>query len=121
MKYPQIIRDTVDFTSDSEVCNIGFVEGTLNDERPYRVEVWSSYGVTSATIFISIVDFENKTEDDIKRYLISNKIIEINKDNIYITEMEDLNDNEFLSINVPLENKFEELNKLLVKIDDYII
>ena len=119
MKYPSIVRDTIDFISDTEVCNIGYTEGELKDKRPYRLEVWSSYGITNATIFISINDLEEKSEDDIKRLLISNGIIEVIKDDIYITEVEDINDNTFLSINVPLDGKDVVINKLLVKIKDF--
>lgn len=119
MNYPKIIRDTLDFTSDTEVCNIGYCEGTLSDGRPYRIEVWSSYGITSATIFISILGFEEATEKSIKKYLIDNEIIDIIKDDIYITEVEDIEDNSFLSINVPLEGKDVTLNKLLVRIKDF--
>ena len=109
MDYPNIIRDTLDFTSDTEVCNIGYNEGTLEDGRPYRVEVWSSYGITNATIFISILDLENASEKAIKKMLIDNKIIELEKDEI------------FLSINVPLEGKDTIINKLLIKIKDFDI
>lgn len=119
MDYPQIIRDTIDFTSDTEVCNIGFVEGELKDSRPYRVEVWDSYGITSATIFISILGLENRSEDEIKRLLVDEKIIEVIRDDIYITEVEDSADNVFLSINVPLEGRDIEINKLLVKVKDF--
>lgn len=119
MKYPSIIRDTIDFISDTEVCNIGYTEGKLNDDRPYRLEVWSSYGITNATIFISLIDLENKSEDEIKKLLIENKIIEVIKDDIYITEVEDSLDNSFLSINVPLEGKDVIINKILVKIKDF--
>ncbi|MCH5167660.1 MAG: hypothetical protein J1F35_07225 [Erysipelotrichales bacterium] len=119
MKYPTIVRDTIDFISDTEVCNIGYAEGKLRDSRPYRLEVWSSYGITNATIFISLIDLEEKSEDDIKRILIDNNIIEVIKDDIYITEVEDTKDNSFLSINVPLEGSDVTINKLLVKIKDF--
>lgn len=119
MDYPQIVRDTLDFTSDTEVCNIGYNEGTLEDGRPYRLEVWSSYGITNATFFISILDLENASEKAIKKMLIDNKLIDIIKDDIYITEVEDIEDNSFLSINVPLEGKDVVINKLLVKIKDF--
>lgn len=119
MDYPKIIRDTIDFTSDTEVCNIGFKEGEFKNSRPYRIEVWNSYGITSATIFISIIDLEDRTEDEIKRLLIDENIIEVIKDDIYITEVEDIEENIFLSINVPLEGKDVTINKLLVKLDDY--
>lgn len=121
MEYPSIVRDTIDFTSDTEVCNIGYNEGKLSDNRPYRLEVWSSHEVMNATIFISLIDLENLSEDDIKRLLIKNNIIEVIKDDIYITEVEDSNDNVFLSINVPLEEHDEIINKLLIKIKDFDI
>lgn len=119
MKYPSIIRDTIDFISDTEVCNIGYNEGVLNDGRPYRLELWSSYGITNVTIFLSIIDLEELSEDDIKRMLIKNKIIEVIKDDIYITELEDSTDNTFLSINVPLEDHEGIINKLLVHTKDF--
>lgn len=119
MKYPSIVRDTIDFTSDTEVCNIGYAEGNLSDERPYRLEVWSSYGITNTTIFISIVDLEEKTEDEIKELLVKEGLIDIIKDDIYITEVEDSEDNTFLSINMPTEDADGVLNKYLVTLKDF--
>ncbi len=119
-KYPKINRENIDFTSDTEVCNIGYQEGTLKDGRSYRMEVWESYGVLNATVFISIIDFENKTESDIKKYLVENDLIEIIEDKIYITELEDSNDNSFLSINVPIKDHEKELNRYLVSLKDYL-
>lgn len=119
MEYPKIVRDTIDFTSDTEVCNIGYKEIVLEDNRPIRIEKWSSYGVDTATIFMSKIDLEDKSENDIKKYLIDNKVIEVIKDNIYVTELEDSEDNIFLSINVPLFNQDGELNKILITLDDY--
>lgn len=119
MDYPSIVRDTIDFTSDTEVCNIGYNEGVLEDSRPYRVEVWSSYGITNATIFISNLDLENASLKAIKKMLIDNKIIDIDKDEILVTIVEDTEENTFYSINVPLEGHTERINKLLVKVKDY--
>lgn len=119
MKYPKIVRDTLDFTSDTEVCNIGYNEGKFSDGRPYRVEVWSSYNITYATIFFSLIDLENLSEMDIKKMLVHNHLIEIIEDKIYITEVEDINDNSFLSVNVPLNGKDVVINKLLIKLKDY--
>ena len=119
MDYPKIVRDNVDFTSDTEVCNIGYKEGVFEDGRPYRIEEWSSYGVDTVTIFISKIDLENLAEKGVKKYLLDNHLIEIINDKIYITELEDTNDNEFISINVPLIDHDEVMNKLLVTLDDY--
>lgn len=119
MDYPSIVRDTIDFASDTEVCNIGYNEGELSDSRPYRVEVWSSNGITSATIFISNIGLESVSEKGLKKMLIDDKIIDLIQDKICITEVEDTEENTFYSINVPLEGTYETINKLLVKIKDY--
>lgn len=121
MDYPSIVRDTIDFRSDTEVCNIGYNEGVLSDDRPYRVEVWSSYGVMSATIFISVIGLEGMPEKGIKKMLIDNKIIDILNDDILITQVEDSEENLFFSINVPLEGNGVSINKLLIKIKDFDI
>lgn len=120
-EYPSIIRDTIDFTSDTEVCNVGFYEGKFTDGRPVRVEVWSSHNVLNATVFFSIIDLEEKTEKDIKNLLIENKIIELKEDNAYITEYEDSNENIFISINIALEDYGTLINKCLVPLKDYVI
>ena len=41
MDYPKIDRNNIDFSSSSDVCNIGYYESELKDSRPYRLEVWS--------------------------------------------------------------------------------
>lgn len=115
MKYPSIVRDIIDFTNDTEICNIGYNEGEI-EERPYRVEEWSSYGITSATFFISSEDL---TEEQAKKLIINNNLIEIIEDKIYITEVKDVEDNNFYSINVPLIGNDVEINKLLVNIKPF--
>lgn len=115
MKYPKIERDIIDFANDTEVCNIGYNEGEI-DKRPYRLEVWDSYNVTSATVFISTIDLP---EEKIKRLLIDNNIIDIIEDQIYITTVIDSNDNEFYSINVPLKGIDHEINKCLVELKSF--
>lgn len=119
MEYPKINREQVSFESDTEVCNIGYYEGVLDDERPIRVEVWSSYGILNATVFISSIDLEKLTEKEIKQYLEKNNIIKVIEDKIFITEIEDINDNKFFSINVPIESDYNKINECLVKLKDY--
>lgn len=118
MKYPSINREQVSFESDTEVCNIGYSELEI-DDRPVRIEVWSSYGILNATIFISTIDLEKYNEKELKQLLVKNKIIEIIKDKIFITEIEDIEENRFYSINVPLESENTIINKCLVKLNDY--
>ena len=119
MEYPQIVRDVVDFTSDTEVCNIGYAEGKLSDGRPYRVEVWSAFEVETATIFISTQDIEDKDVKYLKKLIQDNKIVDIFDDRIDVTRTVDYEDNEFYSINIPLIDHDEEINTLLVNLKDY--
>ena len=112
MKYPSIVRDIIDFMNDTEVCNIGYYDGVIDNERPYRVEVWASQGVTSATIFMSLEDLK---VENVKKILINEHILEIIEDKIFITEIEDVENNKFYSINVPLEGNNHTINKLLIE------
>ena len=94
MDYPIIKRDIVDFTSDTEVCNIGYNEGTLKDGRPYRIEVWSAFGIETATIFISTQDIEDKDVKYLKKLIQDNKIIDIYDDRLDVTRTVDYEENE---------------------------
>ena len=119
MDYPIIKRDIVDFTSDTEVCNIGYNEGTLKDGRPYRIEVWSAFEIETATIFISTQDIEDKDVKYLKKLIKDNKIIDIYDDRLDVTRTVDYEENEFFSINIPLVDHDEEINTLLVNLKDY--
>ena len=121
MSYPMINRDGVDFTSDSEVCNLGYAEGELSDGRPYRIESFYTYGVESLTIFISIEGLEEKSMNDIKKMIVKEGLVDIMKDDVLIDKVIDEDDNEFLSINVPINDHGEELNKCLIKLKDFDI
>ena len=114
MEYPKIDREGIDFTSDTEVCNIGFNEGTYND-RPYRLEVWSSYDIDVATVFISS---NNLNENDIRKYLIDSNLVNIIEDNIQITKIES-DDNEFYSINIPLKDRNKIYNEIKVDLKSF--
>ena len=120
-RYPKIVRETIDFTSDTEICNIGYYEGIFTDGRPVRVEVWSSHNVTNATVFFSIIGLEEKSEQEVKNLLIKNEIIELREDNAYVTEYEDSNENIFIAINIALEEHGNIINKCLVPLKDYVI
>ena len=114
MELPIINRELVDFTSDTEVVNIGYNEG-IYENRPYRVEVWASYDIEVATVFISNIDL---TENNIRKYLIDSKVINIIEDNIKIQTIES-DGNEFYSINIPLKDRTKVYNEVLVDIKPY--
>lgn len=114
MEYPKINREGVDFTSDTEVCNIGYNEGVYND-RPYRVEVWSSYDIDVATVFISTKDLD---ENSIRKYLIDSSLVNIIEDNIQIQKIES-DENEFYSINIPLKDRNKVYNEINVELKSF--
>lgn len=119
MKYNKIDRTNIDFTSDAEVCNIGYFEKYVKD-IPIRIEKFVTNGITCITIFIPKIEIFND-EKTIKKFLQDNNIIEIIDDKIYVTELEDVNNNEFLSINVPLESINHTFNKCTLDFKDYEI
>ena len=119
MDYPIIDRSNIDFMSSTEICNIGYHEGTLKDGRPYRLEAWSSNGLDTATIFISNTGLEEKSEVDLVKYLSGEDIIDIEDDRASVELIEDINGNSFYSINILLNNRDDEVNRLLVGLDNY--
>ena len=121
MEYPRIVRDNIDFNSSSDVCNVGYYEGELRDGRPYRLEMWSSNGIDTATIFISNIGLEDKGEVDLVKYLSGEGIIDLFDDRASVNLITDIEDNTFYSINLIINNKDEEVNKLLVPLSDYDI
>src|SRR5574344_400996 len=111
MEYPMINRDLIDFTSDSDICNIGYAEGVLKDSRPFRAEMWSAYNVETLSIFISKIGLESKIYKEVLE-LLSN-IVEI------IDDKTDINDNEFIVINIPINDHDEVVNKCLIKLQEF--
>ena len=116
MDYPQIDRSNIDFASSSDICNIGYHEGTLKDGRPYRLEMWSSNGIDSATIFISNIGLEDKSEVDLVKYIAGEDIIDITDDRSTVNLVTDIEGNDFYGINLLID---DENNKLLVDLLDY--
>lgn len=119
MEYPMINRSNIDFESSSDICNIGYYEGTLKDCRPYRLEAWSMNGLDTVTIFISDKGLEDKSEDDLVKFIAGEDIIDITDDRATVDKVEDIDGNSFYSINLILSNRDEEVNKLLVSLKYY--
>lgn len=117
MKYKAIDRSNIDFTSDAEICNIGYFEKNY-ENIPVRGEKFVSNGITCVTIFIPKIDIFDD-EEKIKKFLSDNNIIKYIEDKTYITELEDVNENTFLSINVPLDDRNNLYNECLVDFKDY--
>lgn len=114
MTYPRVLRDNIDFSNDSDICNLGFYEGEMNDKRPIRCEFWYTQGVNMMTIFISSINLKSDAKTIID-YLEKNSIVKIINNKITLEEINDLNDNSFYVINVPLNHGDEIYNENLVK------
>lgn len=121
MNYPKIDRSLVDYTSTPDVLNIGYHEGTFKDGRPYRIEVWVTGNITTATLFISQIDLEDKSDIDLVKYISGENIINFNDDRVVVNNYTDSDDNMFYSINIPLVENGTDLNKLEVALTDYDI
>ena len=67
-KYPMINRDDFD-RDNSGSTEIGWAEGVLSDNRPYRLECWAEDHITSITIFISAIDIEDWSSEQVMGYL----------------------------------------------------
>lgn len=117
MKYKAIDRTNIDFTSDAEICNIGYFEKDYQD-IPIRGEKFVANGITCVTIFIPKID-SLEDEEKIKKFIANNNIINLIEDKSYITELEDINENTFLSINVPLDDRNHLYNECLIDFKDY--
>ena len=114
MDIPKINREEVDFTSDSEICNVGYYEGVSND-RPYRLEVWSSYGIDVATYFISTY---NLKEEEVRHFIVSTDTIDIIEDEIKFEIIEN-DGNEFYSVNIPLRDRDKTYADLKIDLKPY--
>ncbi len=114
--YPQIdVRDkSYEIVDEVGDVNVGYSEGKLkSDNRPYRAEYWITKGVEMMTVFISVVDLEDKTHDEIYCYLEENGVFETtdNPFNAKVVVHTDCQQNKFYSVNIVMGNE----NTVLVK------
>ena len=72
-KYPLINRRNIG-RDNTDVTEIGWAEGILSDERPYRLECWAENQTTYITIFISALGIETWLSDQVMRYLLTEKL-----------------------------------------------
>lgn len=115
MEIPKINREEVDFTTDSEICNVGYYEGE-KEGRPYRIEVWSSYGIDVATYFISTVSLK---EESVKDFINSTETIDILQNEIKVEKITDEDENEFYSVNITLRDKSKIYSELKVDLKSF--
>lgn len=109
IEIPMINRKDVNFQSNDEEINIGYAEGFLSDERPYRLECWSTYGITIITIFISVLGIENYDKTQVLDYLEKEGLFKrISGDETREVVIISNDNNKFYSvnINIALEDEY---------------
>lgn len=82
LKYPLINRSSVD-RDNTDVVEIGWAEGVLSGHRPYRLECWAENHVTCLTIFISALEIETWSSDQVMLYLLAEQIYSRTKHPFY--------------------------------------
>ncbi len=116
-KYPLVDRsDFVERSKtvfrNSRVVNVGYAEGILSDERPFRLECWAEDQLTNLTIFISNMGIENYTSQDVLDYLKNEGVFWRLKDARYgsggsVLLFRENNGNEFWSANLLVGDDLE--------------
>ena len=79
-RYPRVNRahfkpNFVKKDRDDQI-DLGWAEGVFSDGRPFRLEVWAATYVRYYTYYFSIVDIEYYSPSDLKKYLVSENVIE---------------------------------------------
>ncbi len=57
--------EQVPFRNDFGDVNIGWNAGLPDENRPYFVECWAADGITMLTIFVSTIEIEDRTPDEL--------------------------------------------------------
>lgn len=91
------------------VTNIGWNEGTLKDGTSYRLECWTTEGITMLTFFVPRDGLEEATGDELRDLLVDNGLLSFRTDRPYVSAGRWTNDEgrEMWSINVILGDQEE--------------
>ena len=86
------------------VIDIGWNEGVTSDGRPYRAEMWAVDQVSTLTIFISNLDIEEATEEELIAYLEREGLISYlgSRKSLYPVLIHDNDNNPVWSINITI-------------------
>lgn len=108
--YPKVNRGH--FLSDPHE-DISWAEGTLHDGRPFRIEYWYRSDSSFITVYISSLDIENASEQELKDLLIKEGLIDFDDEkylnsgfgggiNLTAKKFKDASDNEMWSLTIIL-------------------
>ncbi len=102
---PMVDHETRYFPDDTEHgdVNIGWDCGFIG-QRPYFLECWATGGMTLISIFLSTIEIEDYSIEDLEKFLLEDGKI-FSKEEGYISpeivpKFTDSNGNEFFSINI---------------------
>lgn len=84
--------------------DIGHNSGVTSDGRPYLAEMWARDSISVVTIFISAMDIEDYSEEDLLKYLELEGLIRFLSDNrnIGASKFVDSSGNQLWSLNIAI-------------------
>lgn len=87
---------------DDGIIDIGWSEGTLNDGRPYRAELWAQDQITVLTFFFSAIGLEQLDQGAITEMLRAEKLVIFadSVPSIGAARFRDASGNTFCSVNI---------------------
>lgn len=91
-----------DKSDKNAAIDLGWCEGLLSDERPYRAECWAQNQITMVTFFFSSIGMENYTDVLFLEWLEKEGVIQFAIDSPHITAMPvtDVAENKLWSVNI---------------------
>jgi hypothetical protein len=112
-KYPKPDRSdqTPNFekADDYDQIDLGWSEGVLSDDRPYRAEAWTMDKITMLTYFFSTKGLENYDEASFVEFLTKEGLVEFVAEQpqryVSISKITDAGGNEMWSVNVAIGNE----------------
>jgi hypothetical protein len=89
-------------TPENDALDLGWAEGVLSDGRPFRAECWAQDQITMLTLFFSVMDLENHTDQMFKDMLIKESLIEFVGDDAFLqaATIKDAAGNDMWSVNI---------------------
>ena len=96
-------------SEENPAIDLGWSEGYLSDNRPYRVECWAEFQVTMLTFFFSTDGMENYSDLMFKELLSREKLVQFVSDNPYVSAkpFTDASGNDMWSVNVVIGTEDE--------------
>jgi hypothetical protein len=91
-------------TEEKPYLDIGWAEGVLSDNRPYRVEFWAEDQISMLTFFFQADGLNQSTREEFKHLLEEEGLVEFTNEKWFVSpgKISEPDGTEFWSINVVL-------------------